>query len=78
MQAAGGAAAGELGQQHELLLAGSRVGFAQGESCQLCPFENEQQRGKEKKREREVGGAQGGSGGGKGRENRWGLFKQKA
>ena len=26
-----------------------RVGFAQGESCQLCPFENEQQRGKERK-----------------------------
>ena len=40
-----------------LLLAGSRVGFAQGKSCQLCPFENEQQRGKEKTREREVGGA---------------------
>lgn len=32
------------------------VGCAQGESCQLCPFENEQQRGKGKKREREVGG----------------------
>lgn len=39
-----------------LLLAGSRAGFAQGESCQLCPFKNEQQRGKEKKKEREVRG----------------------